>query len=141
MCMKKRRKNECAQTIRIGVWFEINVVLSHFPLSSRLPGNTGKTIVGRNMANPRAMVLAGCCWMLVLLRHLGLNQHADFIHSAVIKIVKQNKVSFILFLKCFLLPVALNKLFLMLFGNFALHTDPAIFLITYTTHVILKCAI
>ncbi|XP_071810428.1 uncharacterized protein [Asterias amurensis] len=44
------------------------------------------------------MLLAGCwlldayCWMLVLLRHLGLNQHADFIHSAVIKTVKQNKI-------------------------------------------------
>ncbi|XP_033647735.1 isocitrate dehydrogenase [NAD] subunit gamma, mitochondrial-like isoform X1 [Asterias rubens] len=50
--------------------------------------NTGKTIAGKNVANPSAMLLAGC----LLLRHLGLNQHADLIHSAVIKTVIQNKV-------------------------------------------------
>ncbi len=50
--------------------------------------NTGKTIAGRNVANPSAMLLAGC----LLLRHLGLNQHADLINSAVIKTVIQNKV-------------------------------------------------
>ena len=58
--------------------------------------NTWKTILRRNVSNP-CCLLDAACWMLLvwclLLRHLGLNQHADFIHSAVINTVIQNKVS------------------------------------------------
>ncbi|XP_038049340.1 isocitrate dehydrogenase [NAD] subunit gamma, mitochondrial-like [Patiria miniata] len=50
--------------------------------------NTGKTIAGKNVANPTATLLAGC----LLLRHLGLNQHAELISAAVMKTVTQNKV-------------------------------------------------
>ncbi|XP_022096040.1 isocitrate dehydrogenase [NAD] subunit gamma, mitochondrial-like [Acanthaster planci] len=50
--------------------------------------NTGKTIAGQNVANPTAMLLAGC----LLLRHLGLNQHADLINAAVMKTVTENMV-------------------------------------------------
>ena len=78
-------------------WFKENIVLLSLWVSPKLQNvflhskatrNTGKTIAGKNVANPSAMLLAGC----LLLRHLGLNKHADLINAAVIKTVIQNKV-------------------------------------------------
>ena len=97
----------------LGTVFGLKPML-YFLIQLYPPRNTGKTILKRNMANPRAMLLAGCClldaacWMLLagclLLRHLGLNQPAEFIHSAIIKTVIQNKVSSSSILEMFSLP-------------------------------------
>jgi len=47
------------------------------------------TAVGKNIANPTAVLLAGCN----MLRHLSLDYHAQQIEDAVYKVIRAGKVS------------------------------------------------
>ena len=47
----------------------------------------GKDIQGQNLANPTSMILSG----VLLLRHLGLEDHAQRIGNAVFKVVHDGK--------------------------------------------------
>lgn len=51
------------------------------------------TAVGKNIANPTAVLLAGCN----MLRHLSLDYHAKQIEDAIFKVVKAGKVGWIVF--------------------------------------------
>lgn len=50
--------------------------------------NTGKSIAGKNIANPIAMLTAS----VDLLDHLGLDHHAQLIQSAITKTVNVDHV-------------------------------------------------
>uniref|UniRef100_A0A671XPU1 Isocitrate dehydrogenase [NAD] subunit, mitochondrial n=1 Tax=Sparus aurata TaxID=8175 RepID=A0A671XPU1_SPAAU len=51
--------------------------------------NTGKSIAGKNIANPTAMLLASC----MMLDHLKLYDHATMIRHAVLKTMNETRVS------------------------------------------------
>ena len=48
---------------------------------------TAPDIAGKNVANPTALLLSGC----MMLRHLGLNGHADRIHAACLAVIAEGK--------------------------------------------------
>ncbi len=48
----------------------------------------GKDIQGRNLANPTSMIMSG----VMLLRHLGLDDHASAINNAVMKVLEAEDV-------------------------------------------------
>ena len=50
------------------------------------------TAVGKNIANPTAVLLAGCN----MLRHLCLDYHAKQVEDAVLKVIKAGKVNCLL---------------------------------------------
>ncbi|XP_061114339.1 isocitrate dehydrogenase [NAD] subunit gamma, mitochondrial isoform X1 [Conger conger] len=50
--------------------------------------NTGKSIADRNIANPTAMILAGC----LMLDHLKLHEYADMIRSAVLTTMNETRM-------------------------------------------------
>uniref|UniRef100_A0A8C9YMG1 Isocitrate dehydrogenase [NAD] subunit, mitochondrial n=1 Tax=Sander lucioperca TaxID=283035 RepID=A0A8C9YMG1_SANLU len=51
--------------------------------------NTGKSIAGRNIANPTAMLLAGC----MMLDHLRLYDYASMIRNAILTTMNETRVS------------------------------------------------
>eukprot|EP00850_Spirogloea_muscicola_P003347 SM000013S26516 [mRNA] locus=s13:829185:831388:+ [translate_table: standard] len=48
---------------------------------------TAPDIAGKNMANPTALLLSG----VMMLRHLGMIEHADNVHNAVLKTIEEGK--------------------------------------------------
>jgi isocitrate dehydrogenase (NAD+) len=48
---------------------------------------TAPDIAGKDVANPTALLLSGC----MMLRHLGLNGHADRIHGACLGVIAEGK--------------------------------------------------
>lgn len=50
--------------------------------------NTGKSIAGKNIANPLAMLNAS----VDLLDHLGLDHHAQLISAAITKTINVDKI-------------------------------------------------
>jgi len=50
--------------------------------------NTGKSIAGKNTANPTSSILAGTD----LLSHLGLHKHSDKIRNAVLDVINKDKI-------------------------------------------------
>ena len=50
--------------------------------------HVGLDIMGKNRANPTAMILSA----VHLLRHLGLEVHADMISNALMKVIKEGKI-------------------------------------------------
>lgn len=50
--------------------------------------HVARDIQGRNTANPSALILSS----IHLLRHLGLNEHANRISAALLKVLSQSKV-------------------------------------------------
>lgn len=56
--------------------------------SSKVHG-TAPDIAGKNKANPTALLLSG----VMMLRHMGLQEHANRIEGAVFKTIREGKVS------------------------------------------------
>lgn len=56
--------------------------------------HVGSSIGGKNIANPTSMIFSG----VLLLRHLGHEDHANRIANAVYKVISQGKVSHSCFL-------------------------------------------
>lgn len=50
--------------------------------------HVGKDIQGKNIANPTSMLLSG----VMMLRHLGLNSHADSVGNAILDVYAEGKV-------------------------------------------------
>ncbi|KAK3546899.1 hypothetical protein QTP86_003772 [Hemibagrus guttatus] len=53
--------------------------------------NTGKSIAGRNIANPTAMLLASC----LMLDHLKLHEYASMIRKAIFTTMNETQFGFI----------------------------------------------
>uniref|UniRef100_A0A8C6S6T1 Isocitrate dehydrogenase [NAD] subunit, mitochondrial n=1 Tax=Neogobius melanostomus TaxID=47308 RepID=A0A8C6S6T1_9GOBI len=68
--------------------------------------NTGKSIAGRNIANPTAMLLASC----MMLDHLKLNDYASLIRNGVLTTMNETRVGFLLQSPLPLYAVTLIKL-------------------------------
>ena len=49
---------------------------------------TAPDIAGKNKANPTALLLSG----VMMLRHMGLKEHANKIEGAVFKTIREGKV-------------------------------------------------
>lgn len=61
---------------------------SHYAIFEPATRNTGKAIAGKNIANPIAMLSAGCD----MLQHLGHQQHANLIQRAIFKTISEDKI-------------------------------------------------
>jgi isocitrate dehydrogenase (NAD+) len=48
---------------------------------------TAPDIAGKDLANPTAVLLSGC----MMLRHIGMNKHADNIQQAVLGVIAEGK--------------------------------------------------